>query len=235
VIVKRLKGVIVALLIFLFVGFASYELMNSRSFQIFGNIYNKIETQEKVVALTFDDGPTEMTELILNELNDLDIKATFFLVGSDMRENPELIEKIVENGHQIASHSFTHTRMIFKSPRFLEEEVRRTNIEIRNAGYEGNLYFRPPYGKKLLFLPYVLRKYDMPTIMWSIEPETNPEIAKDSELIAKHILNNISPGDIILLHPMYKQGEISLESLRKFVPKLKEMGYEFKLISEVIK
>jgi len=231
---SRYKKVFIGVIALLILGYASYELMNSRTFQIFGNLYEKIETQDKVVALTFDDGPTEMTDLILEELEALDIKATFFLVGSNMRENQDLAKKIVNEGHQIASHSFTHTRMVFKSPRFLEEEVRRTNIEIRNAGYKDKIYFRPPYGKKLLFLPYILNKYDMATIMWSIEPETYPEIAKDSDLIAKHILDNISPGDIILLHPMYKQGEVSLESLKLFVPKLKEMGYEFKLISEVI-
>ncbi|MFP4457748.1 MAG: polysaccharide deacetylase family protein, partial [Clostridia bacterium] len=160
---------------------------------------------------------------------------TFFLNGSNMRENPEYAKEIVNNGHQIANHSFSHSRMIFKSPRFIEEEVRRTNIEIENAGYEGEIFFRPPYGKKFLFLPFILKKYDMATIMWSIEPESYPEIAKDSELIARHIVNNVEPGDIILLHPMNSEREETFKSLKIFIPKLKEMGYEFKLISELIK
>lgn len=232
---KRLKGILIALIIFFIVGHFSFQIINSRTFQLFGNIYQKVETQEKVVALTFDDGPTELTEETLQKLSKLDVKATFFLRGSNMRQNPEYTKKIVNSGHQIANHTFTHAKMIFKSPRFMEEEIRRTNIEIKKAGYEGEIFFRPPYGKKFVFLPIILHKYGMRTITWSLEPESYPEIAKDSKLIANYITNNIKPGDVILLNPMNSNNEETLESLEIFIPELKEMGYDFKLVSDLFR
>jgi chitin deacetylase len=228
--IKRITWIIIAfLLLFLF-----DSLINSRSFQLLGNLYSQIETNEKIIALTFDDGPTEKAYEIMSALDKYNIKATFYLEGSQIRDNPEGAEALVEAGHEIGNHSFSHSRLVFKSANFIDSEISRTNELIRNAGFTGNINFRPPYGKKFLMLPYVLKKYDMDTIMWSIEPETYPEIAKDSNLIAKHVIENAAPGSIILLHGMYDANIEAIKSLDIFIPVLLEEGYEFVTVNELL-
>jgi len=94
--------------------------MNARDYQLFGKIISHIDTTEKVVALTFDDGPTKNVSAILTLLEDYDAKATFFLIGKDLEENLEEGKKIVNAGHQIGNHTYSHKRMLFKSPTFYQ-------------------------------------------------------------------------------------------------------------------
>lgn len=152
--------------------FGSYELMNARSYQLFGNITNSIETDEKVVALTFDDGPTKNVEQVLHLLEQYNAKATFFLIGQDIEKFPEETKAIIEADHQVGNHTFSHARMIFKSPTFIKEEIDKTDELIHEAGYKGEIDFRPPNGKKLVFLPYYLKQQEKETITWNIEPDT---------------------------------------------------------------
>ena len=146
--------------------------MNARTFQLFGGLTYQVETKEKVVALTFDDGPTKNVDDILALLDTYDAKATFFLIGNEIERNPELAEKIVEKGHQLGNHTYSHERMIFKSQAFIKKEVEETNQLIEKAGFTGEVDFRPPNGKKLFGLPYYLKQANIDTILWDIEPDT---------------------------------------------------------------
>jgi peptidoglycan-N-acetylglucosamine deacetylase len=89
-------------------------------------------------------------------LNDHDIKATFFLIGNEIEKNQEEAKAIVNEGHQIGNHTYSHQRMIFKSPLFIKEEIEKTDELIRHGGYKGEIDFRPPNGKKIVGLPYYL-------------------------------------------------------------------------------
>ncbi|WP_202709827.1 polysaccharide deacetylase family protein [Sporosalibacterium faouarense] len=232
---KALIGVLILILL-IGMSYIVYKVMNSRTFQLMGEIIQKADTEEKVVAITFDDGPTDNTDSILKILNDADIKATFFLTGKSIEENPEETKKIVTAGHELGNHTYSHKRMVFKSPSFIKEEINKTDKLIREAGYKGEIHFRPPNGKKLVFLPYYLNKKDKKTIMWNIEPDSYPEIAKDKDKIVKFINDNIEPGSIILLHVMYDTEERkSLESIKDIILNLKEKGYEFKTVSDLLK
>lgn len=123
--------------------------MNSRTFQLYGGLTYKVETNQKVVALTFDDGPTENVDDILTLLNDHNIKATFFLIGNEIEKNQEEAKAIVNEGHQIGNHTYSHQHMIFKSPWFIKEEIEKTDELIRHGGYKGEIDFRPPKEKRL--------------------------------------------------------------------------------------
>ncbi|WP_257348362.1 polysaccharide deacetylase family protein [Pseudalkalibacillus decolorationis] len=215
--------------------FGMWELMNARSFQVFGGLIDQVETEEKVVALTFDDGPTHKTDEILKVLADADVKATFFLNGNMIEKNPEAAEDIVQAGHEVGNHTYSHERMIFKSYSFIEEEIEMTDKLIRDAGYVGDIHFRPPNGKKLFLLPYYLKEHDRKTIMWNIEPDSYPEIAGDAGQIVKHVNENVKPGSIILLHVMYDYEEReSLESVVRIIETLKEEGYSINTVSELL-
>ena len=116
---KKLIFIGISTLVVFLLLFGSLKLMNSRTFQLFGGLTNQVETNQKVVALTFDDGPTTNVDEILPLLNQYNAKATFFLIGSDIEKNPEEAKKIANSGHQIGNHTYSHQRMIFKSPSFM--------------------------------------------------------------------------------------------------------------------
>lgn len=209
-------------------------ISKSRTFQFFGEIYPRVKTTEKVVALTFDDGPTGKTEEILAILNSLDVKATFFLMGGDLAQNMPAGQKIVAAGHQLGNHTYSHNRMVLKSYSYIESEIESTDRLIREAGYDQEIVFRPPNGKKLFLLPYYLKQHNRKTIMWDLEPDSFPEIGNSSEKITQYVLDNTKPGSIILLHVMYDSRKESVKALEGIVTELRQQGYTFKTVSELL-
>jgi len=212
-----------------------WQIGNSRTFQFFGELVPRIETTEKVIALTFDDGPTPgFTEEILAILAEEDIKATFFLIGGDLEKNPGEGKRIVSAGHEIGNHSYSHTRMVLSSPSFVRSEIERTDALIAAAGYDKPVHFRPPYGKKLFTLPFYLSQHNRKTITWDVEPESFSTIANDTSEITQHVLENTRPGSIILLHVLYDPERKSLNAVRPVIEGLKERGYRFVTVSELL-
>lgn len=210
------------------------SLSRSRTFQFFGGIVNHVETREKLVALTFDDGPAPgMTEELLSVLRRHDARATFFLIGADIERHPELARSIAAAGHQIGNHSFSHQRMVFKSAAFIREEVERTSRAIRSIGYAGPMTFRPPFGKKLVGLPYYLRSQGIPTILWDIEPDSYSDIGASSERIVAHVMERVRPGSIILLHAMNRRP--SLDAVEPLLVRLGQQGYRSVALADLLR
>lgn len=225
-------GICAVIILFVLV---TWRLANSRTFQLFGEIVPRVETSQRVVALTFDDGPTpEAVDQVLSVLRERRVKATFFLIGGALEEHPELGRRIAQEGHEVGNHSYSHERMIFKTPSFIREEIERTDQLIRNTGYQGSIQFRPPYGKKLVLLPYYLSKMHRKSIMWDIEPDSDSDLAKDADKIVAHVLSQARPGSIILLHVMYKSGAPSISAVPGIIDGLRQRGYEFKTVSELL-
>lgn len=227
---KKPMILLLAFIMLLALLFATYKLMNARTFQVIGTLINKVETEEKVVALTFDDGPTEHTDEILSTLKKYDIKATFFLIGNEIEKNSEEAKKIMEAGHQIGNHTFSHERMIFKTPSFVKEELEKTNQFIREIGYEGEIDFRPPNGKKLIVTPYYVNKMGMDTITWNLEPDTYYTEPEDK---INYVKDNVEEGSIILFHPMYDETGKELKAIEGTIKELVKDGYKFVTVSEL--
>jgi peptidoglycan-N-acetylglucosamine deacetylase len=212
-----------ALIIILFL-FGMWKLMNSRTFQLFGGITNQAVTSQKVIALTFDDGPTKNVDDILPLLDEYNAKATFFLIGSDLEKNLDEAKKIVGAGHQLGNHTYSHQRMVFKSPTYIKDEIEKTDKLIRKAGYSGEIDFRPPYGKKLVGLPFYLYKHNRDTITWKIEPDTYYTTSKDKI----NDVNKIKPG-------MYDRTGEELRTIRGILQSLSKEGYKFITVNELQK
>lgn len=231
-----MKRRIAIVLILMLVAAASlWKLSRSRSYQVFGELVARVETEDKVVALTLDDGPgAAYTDTVLAVLRKHDVKATFFVTGREVEANLEQARRIVTDGHELGNHSYTHPQMMFMRPERIRHEVERTDTAIRKAGYEGKIYFRPPYAKKLFYLPWYLAQTDRTTIMWDIEPESFQEIGKDADLIAAHVLEEVQPGSIILLHVMYDSRAPSREVLPLLIDGLRKEGYRFVTVSELL-
>lgn len=226
-----LLGAFLLLCIF---GVATYKTMNSRKFQFFGGIINRIDTKDKIVALTFDDGPSQKVDDILLILNSQNVKATFFLIGNEIKQYPEETKKIISAGHEIGNHTYSHNRMVFKMPSFIKNEIEETDNLIKEMGYREPIQFRPPNGKKLIFLPYYLWQHDRKTILWDLEPNSYPEINCSSDKIVKYVVDNVKPGSIILLHPMYDNEGNTIGAINGIIEGLKNKGYEFKTVNELL-
>lgn len=209
-----------------------FQMSKSRTFQVAGELVHRVEADKKIVALTFDDGPTERTDEILAALDADGIKGTFYLVGSSIEENPEATKRIINAGHEVGNHSYSHERFLLKSTSFVTKEIESTDALIRAAGYEGEITFRPPFGKKLFSLPLYLAKHDRTSITWDVEPDSYPEVAKTGEAIAQFVEEHVQPGSIILLHPMYNQPDV--DAIPLIVASLRAQGYEFVTISELL-
>lgn len=231
---KKTGIAILVLVLLLALAKGGYELVSSRTFQLYGNIVPRVQTDEKIVALTFDDGPTKNSAAILEILKDLDVQATFFLTGNELEKNPEEGRMIAEAGHEVGNHSYSHSRLILKTSGTIREEIDRTNELIRETGYTGTIHFRPPYGKKFIALPRYLISQGMKTIMWDVEPESYPEVAASAGAITSHVLENVKPGSIILLHVMYESRSETVKAVTDIVTSLRAQGYDFVTISELL-
>ena len=233
---RRKKIIIIYIFVLVGMGIllgSLFQISKSRDFQFFGRVVKSVETNEKKIALTFDDGPTEKTQEILDVLNDLDVKATFFLCGIGIENRKEDAASIVSNGHGIGNHSYSHKRMIGVTYNFCKREVDKTNTLIREAGYKGEIYFRPPYCKKLFMLPLYLQNSNITSVTWDLEPETELGYDASPDEIADYVVKNVKSGSIILLHPMYKS-ENTLKAIEKIVVELKAEGYTFCTVEELL-
>lgn len=214
---------------------STWALAGSRSFQLFGTIVDRVETNDRVLALTFDDGPTPgATDSILGMLADAGVRATFFFTGSELAENTGLATRYLEAGHDLGNHSFSHQRMVFKGRGFIASEIETTDSLLREAGQRGPIHFRPPYGKKLVALPRYLSQTGRVTIMWDVEPDSYPEVASDRHAIVEDVRSRVRPGSIIILHVMYPSRGESLAAVPGIIDSLREEGFEFVTVSELL-
>ena len=156
----------------------------------------------------------------------------FFLIGNELEKNLSFGESIVQSGHQIGNHTYSHNRMVFKTPSFIKEEIEKTNALIRQTGFTGAIDFRPPNGKKLIGLPYYLNKNNIETITWDLEPDTFYKSAADK---IEYVNKNVKPGSIILLHSMYDESNESLQTIEGILDSLSKKGYQFVTVNELQK
>jgi len=230
-----IKKILITAVMLLAALYAAWQLASARSFQLFGELVHRVETSEKVIALTFDDGPSKrFTDVVLTILATEQVKATFFVTGKETKQNLAQAQQLLAAGHQLGNHSYSHPRMLLMSPAAIASEIEQTDALIRQAGFNGDILFRPPYGKKLLILPWYLQQHNRKTIMWDLEPESDPALAKDAAAMARYVIDNAKPGSIILLHVMYQSRQTSREALPLIVQGLKTQGYRFVTVSELL-
>lgn len=217
-------------------GVGVMRLASARGYQLFGGLTDRVRTTEKVVALTFDDGPHPAgTQALLDSLRRKDVRATFYVTGRELSERPDLGKAIADAGHELGNHSYHHERMVFVTPDFVAEEVERTDERIRATGYRGEITFRPPNGKKLVALPQYLSEHHRKTIMWDVEPDSSAKASKRSaDEIVRATLDETRPGSIVLLHGMYPGRDRTRAAVEPIVDGLRERGYRFVTVSELL-
>ena len=183
------------------------------------------------VALTFDDGPhPEFLPRLLDKLRELNIHATFFVVGEKVADAPDMAARIVQDGHEIANHTFHHLNLTTIPLSFVESEIKTNNDMIYQACGVRPKFFRPPGGRADEDVFRIARQEHLTTVMWTDDPadfsSPGPEVIED------RLLKHIRPGAVILLHSGIEQ---TLAILPDFVEQLKRGGYRFVTMSEMAK
>ena len=231
--VARVAGALVAAVVV--VGAGSYWLMDSTTVQLLGAHVDRVDTTRKVVALTFDDGPSsEYVNQILAGLGRYGVRATFFVIGADAKADPDALRSLVVARQEIGNHSYDHRRLVFVSTKTVADEVEAADQVIRAAGYTGPIAFRPPYGKKLLSAPYYLWRHGRTTVMWDVAPDSIAGIADDSRALTRYVLDNVQPGSIIELHPWSSGGSATRDALPGIIAGLRTRGYELVTVSQLL-
>jgi peptidoglycan-N-acetylglucosamine deacetylase len=208
------------------------RLSKARCFQLVGEVTCRVETNEKIVALTFDDGPTkEGVDAVLPILDRYDAKATFFLIGMHLERSPGQAERLLAAGHELGNHSFSHVRNIGRPQAFYADEIARTSKLLRAAGHDPE-YFRPPFGRRLVGLPLEVERAGLRTVMWDVEDQ--PAHFTDPRQFADDILARVKPGSIILIHPMYRANATARAALPLVLEGLRQRGYRAVTVSQLL-
>ena len=182
---------------------------------------------EKLVAITFDDGPRrDTTERLLDGLAERDASATFFLIGKQIAGNEDLVERMAAEGHQVGSHTWNHVRLLGVSRDILREEVDRTQAALEALLGEGDYWLRPPYGA---VDETDRRLISVPMIKWSVDPRDWELL--DAEQVTAAVLEHAGPGQIILLHDIYPT---SVDAALAVVDTLQGQGYRFVTVAELL-
>ena len=225
------RWILIALILIPALAAALWSVSRARCFALVGEILCRVETDKPVVALTFDDGPTEPgVDAALAELRAGGARATFFLIGREVGERPHLVRRIVAEGHEIANHSLTHQIMIGRPAGFYDSEIGETHRRLIAAGAPPPTLFRPPYGKKLWGLPAAARRQGYRMVMIDVE---EPEVA-DPRLYAERVVREAKPGSILLMHLMYRANGTAREALPLVIRGLRERGFRIVSVGELL-
>lgn len=189
--------------------------------------YDGKQEAQKVVALTFDDGPHETwTERLLDGLKERDVKASFFLMGENIAGKEALVRRMQEEGHLIGNHSFRHVQLTKAGAEAVCQAVEDTELLIAEITGVRPQYLRPPYGDWNEDLECRL---DMTTVMWTLD--SLDWKLRNTDAIVRRVEQSVKNGDIILMHDVFPT---SVEAALRLADRLKEKGYSFVTVDELL-
>ncbi|WP_430467341.1 polysaccharide deacetylase family protein [Winogradskyella ouciana] len=205
---------------------------------LFPNFVWNINTENKELYLTFDDGPTpEITNWVLNVLDEYSAKATFFCIGTNIEKHPEIFQNIISKGHTVGNHTYNHLKGWKHKTKDYVEDVEKTqfllNSKFGNRQSAISNLFRPPYGKfknkqskKLLELGYRVILWDVLSYDW------DKSVSEDT--CFKNVTSAATEGSIIVFHDSIKASRNLKYTLPKVLEYYSKKGYEFKALSKHI-
>ena len=186
----------------------------------------------KAIAITFDDGPMkEFTPLLLDLLKSEKVPAAFFLIGKNIEGNEVVVKRMVDEGHVIGNHSYSHTYWFsLNKSEAMYNDMKKCDEEILRATGKKPKFFRPPYGVINPMVKKAIEKGNYDCIGWSIRTyDTN---AKSAELLLQKSLKNLDNGDIILFHDW---GKFTIGILSEFIKEVRARGFEIVGVDELLK
>lgn len=209
---------ILILLVLVFLFYASYSIQAG----IYLKACCRIPTDEKIVILTFDDGPDEFqTPKVLDVLKEYGVTATFFCIGSKVKGNEAIVRRIVEEGHSIGNHSYTHTwRFPLLSTEKMKADLLLCQEQLEEVTKQKVSLFRPPYGVTNPTIAKAVNELGYRTIGWNIRTLDTQSLSHDK--IIKRIRRRLRPGAVLLLHDRMPESDILL---KRILDELGRKGY----------
>jgi peptidoglycan-N-acetylglucosamine deacetylase len=200
-----------------------------------GGVVWEAKTKEKLIALTFDDGPHPVyTPQISQLLQKYKAHATFFVIGQRVESYKSLIQDLSKKGNEIANHTFSHPRLGRISKEQLLEEINKTDAAIYALTHKHTNLFRPPgglYNEKIIT---TARTSSHLVVMWSWTQDTKDWANPGSAKIAKMVIDHAKPGNIVLFHDSGGNRQQTVKAVEQILHDLSEQGYKFVTVSELL-
>ena len=186
-----------------------------------------IDHNKPMVALTYDDGPFKTyTPMLLDILKTYNASATFFVLGDHVENNPEILERMILEGHEIGNHTYSHYQLTSIHETLVEEEIHKTQEVIYKVIQKYPAILRPPYGDyNEVVLNYL---GEMKMVRWDVDSEDWR--SRDVKKIVDTVLKNVKDKSIILMHDQYKT---TIEASAIIIPALIEEGYQLVTVSQL--
>ena len=178
------------------------------------------------IALTFDDGPGPYTERLLDGLKERGVKASFFLIGKYVKEYPEAVKRMEEEGHLIGNHTYSHVKLKGLSPEETRREIQKTDEAVYEITGKHVAYLRPPFGEWEEDLELT---YPVLPVMWTVDPLD--WTTENVEEIVDRVVTQAGENDMILLHDCY---DSSVEAALRIVDRLLAEGFDFVRVDELL-
>ncbi|MDR3244735.1 MAG: polysaccharide deacetylase family protein [Elusimicrobiota bacterium] len=225
---QRVKNALIFVSIFIFFTMSAYSFEKK-------DFYTNGAAKSRKVALTFDDGPGVSTPAILDILKEKGVKATFFLLGSRVKANPQYTKRIAQEGHEIANHTYHHINFFSynepdKNDKFESELLLSEKIIKEITGIKTTLV-RFPHGYLKPPAIQIAKKHGYTIVNWSFGCDWRKDISSD-EILSKY-KKEIKSGTIYLLHDAPKNAK-SLKFLSKLIDEIKKRGYQIVTVSELL-
>ncbi len=193
-----------------------------------GNSGSSINPNGKMIALTFDDGPSSTTTQVLDVLDKYGVKATFFLIGQNINGNTRsILERQNKSGHELANHSYTHSDMTTMSWSSIQNEINQTNNLIKQYTGQTPKFFRPPY---ISVNSTMYSAIDMAFVQGSMHNDWDG--SSSASQIANSVIQSAKDGQIILLHD-FNGNNATVQALPTIIENLKNQGYQFVTMSQL--
>ena len=187
----------------------------------------RVDTQEKKIALTFDDGPhPKYTEQLLDGLKERGVVATFFVTGENAENYPDIIRREQDEGHLIGNHTYSHIQLTSRNRETFREELVQTNEILEEITGEKISFVRPPYGS---WDKSFEKELNMFPVLWNIDPLD--WCSHNADCIASKVVEKAGDGDIILMHDYY---ETSVTAALEVVDILQKRGFQFVTVEEIL-
>ncbi|NNE90221.1 MAG: polysaccharide deacetylase family protein [Verrucomicrobiales bacterium] len=193
--------------------------------------YRSVNTSARVLALTFDDGPHPTnTPRLLDMLKKRNVRATFYVVGSNARRYPHIMRRMIAEGHEIGNHTFSHSDMKKMSKTAIKSDLQRTQQMIVSGCGVTPRTMRPPYGSITADQKsWIRRELGYPTITWSVDPEDWKK--PGSSVVSSRLINGAKPGAILLAHDIHAP---TIDAMPRTLDTLLSKGYRFVTVTQLI-
>lgn len=201
---------------------------------LFHHTIRSIAIPEKVVALSFDDGPNPpYTQELLKVLDHHKVRATFFMIGRNIEMHRNSALAVAKRGHEVANHTYLHHSLRWASPNEIKTEILNTDSLIRSLGYDKDVLFRSPFGETGVFLPRVLWRMRRVNVLYDT---TAPDYLRLSpDRLTQQLIENIHPGSIIVLHDGEGIRTETLLATHRLIEWLKTHDYRVVPVGELLK